>query len=128
MVKVFDTDVLVIGSGGAGLRAAIEADAKGAKVIIVSKSATGMKTASVVTNGWFRAAVGGVTKEQHFKATMDGGKGLNDPELVKILVEEGPMRVLELEKYGMALQTHNGMISCGDNPLARGLGFIQPMV
>ncbi len=128
MVKVFDTDVLVIGSGGAGLRAAIEADAKGAKVIIVSKSATGMKTASVVTNGWFRAAVGGVTKEEHFKATMDGGKGLNDPELVKILVEEGPTRVHELEKYGMALQTHKGMISCGDNPLTRGLGFIQPMV
>ena len=128
MVKEYTTDVLVIGSGGAGLRAAIEAEARGADVIIVSKSPTGMKTASVVTNGWFRAAVGGVSKEEHYKATMDGGKGLNDPELVKVLVEEGPDRIMELENYGMALQTHKGMVSCGDNPKARGLGFIQPLV
>ncbi len=128
MVKEYTTDVLVIGSGGAGLRAAIEADARGADVIVVSKSPTGMKTASVVTNGWFRAAVGGVTKEEHYKATMAGGKDLNDPELVKVMIEEGPERIMELEKYGIALQTHNGMISCGDNPKARGLGFIRPMV
>lgn len=128
MAIEYSTDVLVIGSGGAGLRAAIEAEALGADVIIVSKSPTGMKTASVVTNGWFRAAVGGVTKEEHYNATMAGGKDLNDTELVKVMVEEGPEMVMELEKYGMALQTHNGMVSCGDNPKARGLGFIQPMV
>lgn len=128
MVKEFTTDVLVIGSGGAGLRAAIEAEALGADVIIVSKSPTGMKTASVVTNGWFRAAVGGVTKEEHYNATMVGGKDLNDPELVKVMVEEGPERIMELEKYGMALQTHKGMISCGGNSKSRGLGFIRPMV
>ncbi len=128
MVKEYTTDVLVIGSGGAGLRAAIEAEARGADVLIVSKSPTGMKTASVVTNGWFRAAVGGVTKEEHYNATMAGGKELNDPELVKVLVDEGPDKIMELENYGMALQTHKGMISCGDNPNARGLGFIQPMV
>jgi succinate dehydrogenase/fumarate reductase flavoprotein subunit len=128
MVKEFTTDVLVIGSGGAGLRAAIEAEARGADVIIVSKSPTGMKTASVVTNGWFRAAVGGVTKEEHYNATMAGGKDINDTALVKVMVEEGPSRIMELEKYGMALQTHNGMISCGDNPNSRGLGFILPMV
>ena len=82
MVKEYTTDVLVIGSGGAGLRAAIEADALGADVIIVSKSPTGMKSASVVTNGWFRAAVGGVTTEEHYKATMAGGKDINDTALV----------------------------------------------
>ena len=103
MVKEYITDVLVIGSGGAGLRAAIEADARGADVIVVSKSPTGMKTASVVTNGWFRVAVGGVTKEEHYKATMAGGKDLNDPELVKVMIEEGPERIMELEKYGIAL-------------------------
>ncbi len=128
MVKEYTADILVIGSGGAGLRAAIEAEAKGADVLVVSKSPTGMKTASVVTNGWFRTAVGGVTKEEHYQATMNGGKGLNDPELVKALVEEGPDRIKELENYGMALQTHKGMVSCGDNPKARGLGFIQPLV
>jgi fumarate reductase (CoM/CoB) subunit A len=128
MVKEYTTDVLVIGSGGAGLRAAIEADARGADVIIVSKSPTGMKSASVVTNGWFRAAVGGVTKEEHYKATMAGGKDINDTALVKVMVEEGEERIMELEKYGMALQTHNGMVSCGDDPKSRGLGFILPMV
>ena len=128
MVKEYTTDVLIIGSGGAGLRAAIEAEARGADVLIVSKSPTGMKTASVVTNGWFRAAVGGVTKEEHYNATMAGGKKLNDPELVKVLVEEGPDKIMELQDYGMALQTHKGMVSCGDNPKSRGLGFIQPLV
>jgi len=128
MVKEYTTDVLVIGSGGAGLRAAIEAEALGADVIIVSKSPTGMKTASVVTNGWFRAAVGGVTEEEHYKATVAGGKDINDTALVKVMVEEGVARIMELEKYGMALQTHKGMVSCGDNPKSRGLGFIMPMV
>lgn len=128
MVKEYTTDLLVIGSGGAGLRAAIEADARGSKVLIVSKSPTGMKTASVVTNGWFRAAVGGVSKEDHYKATLAGGKELNDPKLVKVLVDEGPDKIMELENFGMVLQTHKGMVSCGDNPKARGLGFIQPLV
>ena len=128
MVQHVDTDILVLGSGGAGLRAAIEAEKQGVKVTVVSKSSAGMMSASVVTNGYFKVAVGGATKEEHYRATVDAGKGLSDPELVKVLVEEGPERVTELDRFGVTIQTLRGMASCGDDPQVRGLGFIQPMV
>jgi len=121
-------DVLIIGSGAAGLRAAIEAESLGAHTLVVSKSPAGMKTASAVTNGSFRAAVGGATKEEHLKATLEAGKGLCDPDLVKILVEEGPDRIAELERFGMAIQIRRGSATCGDDPQARGLGFVKPLI
>jgi fumarate reductase (CoM/CoB) subunit A len=121
-------DVLIIGSGAAGLRAAIEAESFGAHTLVVSKSPTGMKTASAVTNGSFRAAVGGASKEEHLKATVDAGKGLCDPAFVSVLVEEGPNRIAELERFGMAIQIHKGSATCGADPQARGLGFVKPLV
>ena len=127
-MTTYTPDVLVIGSGAAGLRAAIEAESLGAHTLVVSKSPAGMKTASTVTNGSFRAAVGGATKEEHLKATLDAGKGLCDPDLVNVLVEEGPDRIAELERFGMAIQIRKGSATCGDNPQARGLGFVKPLV
>jgi fumarate reductase (CoM/CoB) subunit A len=121
-------DVLVIGSGAAGLRAAIEAEKLGAHTLVVSKSPAGMRTASAVTNGSFRAAVGGASKEEHLKATLESGKGLCDPALVNVLVEEGPDRIAELEKFGMAIQIRKGSATCGDDPQARGMGFVKPLV
>ncbi|MCW4011656.1 MAG: FAD-binding protein [Candidatus Bathyarchaeota archaeon] len=128
MTTYYEADVLIIGSGGAGLRAAIEAEARGANVLIVSKAATGMKNATIVANGSFRAAIDGYTVEEHRQATMEGGKHLNDPALVDVLVSEGAERLLELRKYGVVITTRYGNVLCGDNPEARGLGFIQPMV
>ena len=127
-MTTYTPDVLVIGSGAAGLRAAIEAESLGAHTLVVSKSPAGMKTASAVTNGSFRAAVGGATKEEHLKATLDAGRGLCDPDLVNVLVEEGPDRIAELERFGMAIQIRKGSATCGDNPQARGLGFVKPLV
>lgn len=127
-MNFYESDVLVVGSGGAGLRAAIEAAQRGCTVTVVSKAATGMKTASIVTNGGFRAAVGGVTPEEHYQATMKGGKQLNDERLVEAMVHDGPTRIRELEEYGVKLDFSAGFVRCGDNPEARGLGFIQPMV
>lgn len=128
MTSYYEADVLIIGSGGAGLRAAIEAEKQGANVLLVSKSATGMKNATIVANGSFRAAIKGYTVEEHRKATMEGGKHLNDPALVDVMVREGAERLLELRDYGVAIETRYGNVLCGDNPEARGLGFIQPMV
>jgi fumarate reductase (CoM/CoB) subunit A len=127
-MNTYNPDVLIIGSGAAGLRAAIEAQRLGATALVVSKSPAGMRTASAVTNGSFRAAVGGASKEEHLKATLEAGKGLCDPELVKVLVEEGPSRIEELQSFGMAIQMRNGMATCGDDPQARGLGFVKPLV
>ncbi len=128
MVTYYEADVLIIGSGGAGLRAAIEAEKHGANVLLVSKSATGMKNATIVANGSFRAAVDGYTVEQHRQETLEGGKYLNDLALVDVLVEEGAEKLLELREYGVSITTRRGNVLCGDNPEARGLGLIQPMV
>jgi succinate dehydrogenase/fumarate reductase flavoprotein subunit len=127
-MNVYKPDVLVIGSGAAGLRAAIEAERLGAHTLVLSKGPAGMRTASAVTNGYFKAAVGGALKEEHMKSTLDSGKGLCDPALVKVLVEEGPERIAELENFGMAIQIHKGSASCGDDPQARGMGFVKPLV
>jgi len=127
-MNTYNPNVLIIGSGAAGLRAAIEAQKNGAQTLVVSKSPPGMRTASAVTNGSFRAAVGGASKGEHLKATLEAGKGLCDPELVKVLVEEGPSRIEELQSFGMAIQMRKGSATCGDDPQARGLGFVKPLV
>jgi len=59
-MNVYKPDVLVIGCGAAGLRAAIEAERLGVQTLVLSKGLAGMKTASAVTNGYFKAAVGGL--------------------------------------------------------------------
>ena len=61
MVYSVESDVLVIGTGGAGLRVAIEVDARGASVVVVSKAPAGMNNATVVAGGGFRAAIEGLT-------------------------------------------------------------------
>src|SRR5439155_9040208 len=94
------TDVLVIGGGVAGLRAAIAAADGGADVLILTKDTIDE------SNTWY--AQGGIAAvlqphdsiESHVKDTMDGGAGLCDEKAVRIVVEEGPQRVLELLQWG----------------------------
>lgn len=96
-------DVLVIGAGGAGLRAAIEAKAQGASVGVVCKSLLG-KAHTVMAEGGIAAALGTERPEDrwqvHFRDTMRGGRGLNDWRMAKIHAEEAPVRVHELEGWG----------------------------
>ncbi len=102
--KIYKCDVLVIGSGGAGCRAAIEARNHELDVIIVSKGLSFKSGCTTLAEGGYNAVFGFVDKEDcieaHFNDTMKGGAYLNDPELVKILVEEAPERLKELESYG----------------------------
>jgi fumarate reductase (CoM/CoB) subunit A len=95
-----DCHVLVIGSGGAGVRAAIEASAYG-DVVLVSKTITGKGGCTTMAEGGYNA----VLREQdsctiHFEDTMKGGAYLNDPELVRILVSESPQRMDDLIRWG----------------------------
>lgn len=62
------------------------------------------------------------------KSTLDSGKGLCDPTLVNVLVEEGPERIAELKNFGITIQIHKGSASCGDYPQSRGMGFVKPLV
>jgi succinate dehydrogenase / fumarate reductase flavoprotein subunit len=96
-------DVVVVGAGGAGLRAAIEASAKGARTAIICKSLLG-KAHTVMAEGGIAAALGNVYPEDnwrvHFRDTMRGGKMLNNWRMAQIHAQEAPERVLELEEWG----------------------------
>jgi succinate dehydrogenase / fumarate reductase, flavoprotein subunit len=96
-------DVLVVGAGGAGLRAAIEALAQGASVGIVCKSLLG-KAHTVMAEGGIAAAMANVDRADdwraHFRDTMRGGKYLNDWRMAQIHAQESPERVRELEQWG----------------------------
>ncbi len=101
--ETHDYDVLVIGAGGAGLRAAIEASALGAKTAIVCKSLLG-KAHTVMAEGGIAAALGNVYPEDnwqvHFRDTMRGGKFLNNWRMAQLHAQEAPDRVRELEEWG----------------------------
>jgi succinate dehydrogenase / fumarate reductase flavoprotein subunit len=96
-------DVLVIGAGGAGLRAAIEASAAGVKVGLVSKSLLG-KAHTVMAEGGIAAAMANVDERDswkvHFADTMRGGQYLNHPRMAELHAQEAPERVRELEAWG----------------------------
>ncbi|HET9782170.1 MAG TPA: FAD-binding protein, partial [Candidatus Dormibacteraeota bacterium] len=101
--ETVDTDVLVLGAGGAGLRAAIAAAESGARVLVVCKSLLG-KAHTVMAEGGIAAALHNVayqdTWEVHFADTMKGGKMINDWRMAEIHARESPERVLELERWG----------------------------
>ena len=107
-------DVIVIGAGGAGLRAAIEASAQGARTALVCKSLLG-KAHTVMAEGGIAAALGNVYPEDnwkvHFRDTMRGGKLLNNWRMAQIHAQEAPARVLELEEWGALFdRTKEGLI------------------
>ena len=101
--ETVETDVLVLGAGGAGLRGAIAAAEAGAKVLVVCKSLLG-KAHTVMAEGGVAAAMHNVayqdTWEVHFADTMKGGKLLNDWRMAELHARESPERVLELERWG----------------------------
>src|SRR5213595_3003146 len=96
-------DVVVVGAGGAGLRAAIEASAQGVRTALVCKSLLG-KAHTVMAEGGAAAAMGNVYPEDnwkvHFRDTMRGGKFLNNWRMAQIHAQEAPDRVWELENWG----------------------------
>ena len=106
MTEKYEThehDVLIIGAGGAGLRAAIEALARGASVGVVCKSLLG-KAHTVMAEGGIAAAMANVDRADdwrtHFRDTMRGGKFLNNWRMAQIHAQEAPERVSELEEWG----------------------------
>src|SRR5216117_2278018 len=112
--ETHEHDVIVIGAGGAGLRAAIEAAAQGVSVGLVCKSLLG-KAHTVMAEGGVAAALGNVWPEDnwqvHFRDTMRGGKMLNNWRMAQLHAQEAPERVLELERWGALFdRTKDGRI------------------
>src|ERR1700750_1247656 len=108
-------DVVVIGAGGAGLRAGIEARERGLRVAVICKSLFG-KAHTVMAEGGCAAAMGNANPKDnwqvHFKDTMRGGKFLNNWRMAELHAKEAPDRVYELETYGALFdRTKDGRIS-----------------
>jgi len=101
--EIHEHDVLVVGAGGAGLRAAIESLSRGASVGVVCKSLLG-KAHTVMAEGGIAAAMANVDRgddwRTHFRDTMRGGKYLNNWRMAQIHAQEAPDRVRELEQWG----------------------------
>ncbi|CAL9539441.1 fumarate reductase/succinate dehydrogenase flavoprotein subunit [Streptomyces werraensis] len=108
-------DVVVVGAGGAGLRAAIEARERGARTAVICKSLFG-KAHTVMAEGGIAAAMGNVNSgdnwQVHFRDTMRGGKFLNQWRMAELHAQEAPERVWELETWGALFdRTEDGRIS-----------------
>jgi succinate dehydrogenase / fumarate reductase flavoprotein subunit len=114
-LKTVEVDVVVVGAGGAGLRAAIEASAQGMKTAVLSKSLLG-KAHTVMAEGGMAAAMGNVDKRDswkvHFRDTMRGGTFLNVWRMAELHAKQAPARVKELEEWGAVFdRTKEGLIS-----------------
>lgn len=112
--EIREHDVLVIGAGGAGLRAAIEVSGQGVSVGLICKSLLG-KAHTVMAEGGVAAALANVDPmdgwQTHFKDTMNGGKQLNNWRMAQLHAQEAPDRVKELERWGAVFdRTKDGKI------------------
>src|SRR4029450_12701506 len=107
--ETHEFDVVVIGAGGAGLRAAIEAHDRGARTALICKSLLG-KAHTVMAEGGIAAAMGNVYPDDnwrvHFRDTMRGGKMLNSWRMAPLHAQEGPHPGFELEEWGAAFERH----------------------
>ncbi len=132
--QIVDADVLVIGSGGAGLRAAIEARRYGARVVVIDKGVIAMNSNTRYSGGGLKAALPGIletryttiysTPEEHFRAALVHGEYLNDQELIETLALEAPARVLELQEFGVT--TFRAMYYHVQYP--HGTGLVAPQM
>jgi succinate dehydrogenase / fumarate reductase flavoprotein subunit len=114
-IEKHNYDVLIIGAGGAGLRAAIAAREEGMRVAVICKSLFG-KAHTVMAEGGIAASMGNVNSNDnwqvHFRDTMRGGKFLNSWRMAELHAKEAPQRVWELETYGALFdRTPDGRIS-----------------
>jgi succinate dehydrogenase / fumarate reductase, flavoprotein subunit len=112
--ETHEFDVIIVGAGGAGLRAAIEARSRGLRTALVCKSLLG-KAHTVMAEGGVAAALGNVYEDDnwkvHFRDTMRGGKMLNNWRMAQLHAQEAPDRVRELEDWGALFdRTQDGLI------------------
>jgi succinate dehydrogenase / fumarate reductase, flavoprotein subunit len=109
-----ETDVLVIGSGGAGMYAAIEAARNGAHVFLLDRSLIGRGGATVMAQMTVAVALGSQTPDHfshHLKDTLEAGRGLCDERLARLLCEEAPDCIREMDNWGVGWARKDGRIT-----------------
>ncbi len=123
--------IVVIGTGGAGLVAAIAARQAGAEVVLLSKTQRGLGTCTAYSAGKFTLACGGLSPAEHYEKTLEIGHGINDPLLLKVLTEEAERAILTLAGWGVQFKLGRGSAtvrSTAPNELMGGAGFIGELV
>ena len=117
-MEVIGADIWVVGSGAAGLAAAIAARRQGLDVKVVGKARPGRGTATLLSGGGFAGAWDGGKAEDHRNRTLTAGRGLNEHDLVEALVAEAPERFRELIDWGLDVESRPGHINAkGRAPL-----------
>jgi succinate dehydrogenase / fumarate reductase flavoprotein subunit len=114
-----DCDVLVIGAGGAGMYASIEAARGGADVLLADRSLIGRGGATVMAMMTVAVAVGEETEDHwthHFRDTLEAGRGLCDERLSRLLCEEGPEVIRQMDAWGVGWARRDGHIAQAHAP------------
>jgi succinate dehydrogenase/fumarate reductase flavoprotein subunit len=118
-------DVVVLGSGAAGLRAALSAREEGLSVCVVSKGNPGKSTCTGFSAGVMAGSANGGQRHTHLQRTLTAGRGLNERELVGILVEEAPLRLNELIRWGIHADYLDGYLYAKGRPPAFGMEIVR---
>jgi succinate dehydrogenase/fumarate reductase flavoprotein subunit len=124
------TDVLVIGAGGAGLVAAIAARRAGAEVTLLSKTSTGLGGCTAYAGGGFTLAAGKVSPADHRARTWEIGRRLNQESLLNVLSGEGEQALRELAAWGITIRVSDGHATVRDSaptPIMGGAGFTREL-
>jgi succinate dehydrogenase / fumarate reductase flavoprotein subunit len=119
MARHLSADVLVIGAGGAGMYAALEAARRGATVILADRSLIGRGGATVMAQMTVAVALdddGADHWQHHYADTLKAGRGLCDPALAQLLCEDGPLRIREMDAWGVGWARENGRIKRAQAP------------
>lgn len=118
-------EVIVIGSGAAGLRAALSVRETGRSVCVVSKGRPGKSTCTGYSGGVMAGSSGPDKRKVHLQRTLTAGRGLNDLTLAEILVEEAPLRINELREWGIHGDFLNGYLFAKGPAPALGMEIIR---
>ena len=124
-MDILTTDVLIVGSGAAGLRAAIASRKGGAETLVVSKAPPGLGTSTILSGAGFAASIDGVSQDEHRARTFEAGRGINPPELVETLVADASQRIAELTAWGMRAHVSPGMVVAEGKPPAFGREIVR---
>ena len=127
-IERIDTDILVIGSGIAGLQTALEAGKLRKQVIIVSKSPVGKANNTSFAGGGFTFATGNYTRDEHFQQTLKSGRMINDRRLVECMTDSAPARVKAIVDMGLEGDFRKDGFWCQSSTLVGGTKISGLMV
>lgn len=125
-MNLINCDILIIGGGAAGLRAAISVRQEGLDALVMSKSAPGKGTCTFFSGGALAGADG--TESDHKAQTLAAGRSINQPDLVDVLVKEAPLRLKELMEWGLYGAYQQGYLYAKDQPPVWGREIIRSLI